>query len=64
MIKSDEKINFKEFNLLSEKDKIACMEQWTSRQRLSYLLQNTISEEECFGPIFKLIDEIEANYSK
>lgn len=59
ILKEDGSIDFKKFELLTESEQISYMERWTPQQKMEYLMQNTISEEECFAPIFKLIDEIE-----
>lgn len=56
---SDGTINFEKFNRLSEAEQAKLMEYWTPQQQMEYLMQNTITEEECFGPIFELIKEIE-----
>lgn len=58
-LKEDESIDFDKFNLLTESEQLSYMERWTLQRWLAYRLQNTISDEECFAPIFKLIDEIE-----
>ena len=55
----DGTINFEKFNRLSEAEQVKHMECWTPQQRMKYLMQNTISEEECFAPVFELIKEIE-----
>jgi hypothetical protein len=56
----DGTINFEKFNRLSEDQQVKFMEHWTPQQQMEYLMQNTITEEECFGPVFELIEEIEA----
>lgn len=56
----DGTINFEKFNRLSEAEQAKLMEHWTPQQQMEYLMQNTITEEECFGPVFELIEEIEA----
>ena len=57
---SDGSINFEKFNRLSEAEQARHIEHWTPQQQMEYLMQNTITEEECFGPVFELIEEIEA----
>lgn len=57
---SDGTINFEKFNRLSEAEQAKLIEHWTPQQQMEYLMQNTITEEECFGPVFELIEEIEA----
>ena len=57
---SDGTINFEKFNRLSEDQQVKCMKHWTPQQWMEYRMQNTITEEECFGPVFELIEEIEA----
>ena len=59
IIKEDGSIDFCKFDLLTESEQILYMDTLTPQQRMQYLMRNTISEEECFTPIFKLIDEIE-----
>ena len=59
ILKEDGSINFHKFDLLTESEQISYMDTWTPQQRMQYLMRNTISEEECFTPIFKLIDETE-----
>ena len=59
ILKEDGSIDFHKFDLLTESEQTVYMEKWTPQQRMQYLMRNTISEEECFTPIFKLIDEIE-----
>ena len=56
---SDETINFEKFNRLSEAEQARHIEHWIPQQRMEYLMQNAITEEECFGPTFELIKEIE-----
>lgn len=56
----DGTINFEKFNRLSEAEQAKLIEHWTPQQQMEYLMQNTITEEECFGPVFELIEEIEA----
>lgn len=58
IINEDGSINFESFNQLNEAEQISYMEKWTPEQKMEYLMQNTITEEECFGPVFRLIDEI------
>ena len=55
----DGTINFEKFNRLSEDQQVKFMEHWTPQQWIEYCMQNTITEEECFGPVFELIEEIE-----
>ena len=55
----DGTINFEKFNRLSEAEQAKLIEHWTPQQQMEYLMQNTITEEECFGPVFELIEEIE-----
>ena len=61
LYKEDGSMDFERFDILSESEQVDLMERWTPRQRMQYLMRNTISEEECFGPIFQLINEIEAS---
>ena len=59
ILKEDGSIDFSKFDLLTESEQMSYMDTWTPQQRMQYLMRNTISEEECFTPIFELIDEIE-----
>ena len=59
IVNEDGSINFDKFNLLIEAEQVSCMVNWTPNQKMEYLMQNTISEKECFTPIFNLIDQIE-----
>ena len=35
------------------------MSTWNQEQIMSYYMQNSISEEECFAPVLELIDNLE-----
>ena len=59
ILNEDGTINFEKFNQLDESKQIQLMEKWTPQQWMEYCMQNTISEEECFAPVFELIKEIE-----
>ncbi|MBD5260652.1 MAG: hypothetical protein HDS38_00785 [Bacteroides sp.] len=59
ILKDYRSIDFHKFDLLTESEQQSYMEKWTPQQKMQYLMRNTISEEECFAPIFRLIDEIE-----
>lgn len=59
IIAEDGSINFSEFNKLNESAQMDLMATWNKEQVMSYYMQNTISEEECFAPIMELIDELE-----
>ncbi|MCH5176297.1 MAG: hypothetical protein J1F40_10470 [Prevotellaceae bacterium] len=59
ILNEDGSINFNKFNLLTEAEQVSCMVNWTQNQKMEYLMQDTISEKECFTPIFNLIDQIE-----
>lgn len=59
ILKEDGSVDFDKFNLLTESEQVSYMERWTPQQKMEFLMQNTISEKECFDPIFRLIDEIE-----
>ncbi|MBQ6624310.1 MAG: hypothetical protein IIX39_00635 [Clostridia bacterium] len=58
-LNEDGSFDFENFNQLNESKQIQLMETWTPQQWLEYRMQNTISEEECFTPIFELINELE-----
>ena len=63
-INEDGAMDFNKFNLLTEAEQINEMEFWTPQQWIAYRMQNTISEEECFGPILAKIEkEIQENES-
>ena len=49
--------NFKVFNDLSELGQKEIMKTWDNEHWIRYCMQNTISEEEVFDPILKLIEE-------
>ena len=48
--------DFSNFNLLDEDPQIEIMRSWNRRQRTNFRMQNTVSEEDVFAPIIKLID--------
>lgn len=48
---------FGEFNKLDEARQIEVMATWTREIWDNFRMQNTVSEEDVFEPIFKLIDE-------
>ncbi len=56
IILEDGSIDFNKFHQLNESEKIKLMSIWNQEQIMSYYMQNTISEEECFAPILKLIN--------
>lgn len=51
--------DFQRFEKLDEPKKVKIMETWDDKQWIKYCMQNTISEEECFGPVLKKIEEDE-----
>lgn len=57
IINEDGSINFESFNMLNESEQISYMEKWTPQQWRAYRMQNTISEEECFGPLLNKLDK-------
>ena len=59
ILNEDGSINFNKFNLLTEAEQVSYMVNWTPDQKMEYLMQNTLSEKECYTPIFNLIDQIE-----
>lgn len=59
LLNEDGSFDFEKFNQLNESKQIQLMEAWTPQQWLEYRMQNTISEEECFAPVFEIIKEIE-----
>ena len=59
ILNEDGSINFEKFNLLNESEKADITSKWSEQQQFEYLMQNTISEEECFAPVFEIIKEIE-----
>ena len=48
--------DFSNFNLLDEDQQIEIMKSWNQDMWIKYHMQNTVSEEDVFEPIFKLID--------
>lgn len=65
ILNEDGSINYDKFNLLTEEEQVSYIEKWTPQEKMRYLMQNTISEEECFGPVLKIIeqDELKENGS-
>lgn len=59
ILNEDESIRFEKINLLNESEKAVIISRWSAQQQFEYLMQNTISEEDCFAPVFELIKEIE-----
>ncbi|MBD5215543.1 MAG: hypothetical protein HDS78_03360 [Bacteroidales bacterium] len=51
--------DFTEFNGLNEDEKVENMKSWTPQMWDSYYLQNTISEDDVFNAIYKIIDNSE-----
>ena len=47
--------DFDRFEKLDNSKKLKIMETWNQRQWNKYCMQNTISEEECFEPVLKII---------
>lgn len=58
-INEDESIDLTNFNLLNESEQVSVMSTWNQEQIMSYYMQNSISEEECFAPVLELIDDLE-----
>lgn len=50
--------DFSNLNKLSESQQIELMKTWDRSMWIKYCMQNTITEEEVFEPIFKLIESI------
>lgn len=48
--------NFSNFNNLDEDDQIEIMKSWDKDMWIKFRMQNTVSEEDVFEPILKLID--------
>lgn len=55
--------DFTNFNMLNENQQIEIMKNWNQKQWIKFRMQNTVSEEEVFEPIIKLMedDEIRPN---
>lgn len=51
--------NFKNFDWLSEAEKVGLMTNWDRKMWVTFMLRNTVSEEEVFDPIFRLIEDEE-----
>lgn len=51
-----QKGDFSNFNMLNENQQIEIMKKWDRNMWIKYCMQNTVSEEDVFEPIFKLID--------
>ena len=58
-LNEDESIDFDKFNLLTESEQVSVMTNWNQEQIMSYYMQNSISEEECFTPVLELINNFE-----
>ena len=58
-INEDGTIDLTSFNLLNESEQVSVMSTWNQEQIMSYYMQNSISEEECFAPALELIDDLE-----
>ena len=58
-INEDGSIGLTNFNLLNESEQVSVMSTWNQEQIMSYYMQNSISEEECFAPVLELIDDLE-----
>lgn len=48
--------DFTEFDKLSASEKIGVAKNWTHEIRIKYLSRNSVSEEELFNEIYKIID--------
>lgn len=48
--------DFSRFNLLTKDEQVTVMQKWSKDTWDKFRMQNTVSEEEVFEPIFKLID--------
>ena len=59
LLNEDGSINFTNFNLLNESEQVAAMSTWNQEQIMSYYMQNSISEDECFTPVLELINDLE-----
>lgn len=51
--------DFKNFNNLEEEQQIEVMKSWNQDMWIKYCMQNTVSEDDVFDPIMRLIDEDE-----
>ena len=49
--------DFSNFNKLNENQQIDIMRNWDREMWIKYCMQNTVSEEEVFDPIFRLIEK-------
>ena len=57
LLEEIENADFSRFEKLDESKQIKIMETWNEKQWIKYRMQNTISEEECFSPVLKHIQE-------
>lgn len=48
--------NFTNFNKLNEAQQIDSMKTWNQEMWIKYCMQNTVSENDVFDPIIKLIE--------
>lgn len=51
--------DFTEFNRLNEDEKVENMKSWTKNMRIKYLSQNSITDDDLFNEIYKIIDNSE-----
>lgn len=51
--------DFTEFNRLNEDEKVENMKSWTKDMRIKYLSQNSITDDDLFNEIYKIIDNSE-----
>lgn len=52
-----QKGEFSNFNMLNENQQIEIMKSWNHDMWIKFRMQNTVSEEEVFDPILKLIEQ-------
>lgn len=57
LLEEIDKGDFKRFENLSEPQQNKIMKTWNRQQWIKYRMQNTISDEECFGPVLKHIED-------
>lgn len=53
------KEDFVTFDSMTEQDRLEIMKSWNSKHWIKFRMRNTVTEDEVFDPIFKMIEEDE-----
>ena len=51
--------DFVTFDSLTEPERLEVMKSWQNKHWIKFKMRNTVTEEEVFDPIFKMIEEDE-----